>query len=387
MLESVIFKDRSKLSPRYIPTELPHREGEIKKIRDVFKESYIDPEEFPLSIMQLIGPAGLGKTSSVLKASKLITEDFSNHGHSLNVAYVNLKLQGGNKYGIYRFLLEKFAPDLPSQGLSAEEMLRYLLHHLHQKKRYGLIILDEIDYLIKTTRDTGIIYDLTRLNEFEPGTPCDVKGVIFIARSKEFHGKLDQAEISTLGRFPMEFFPYTLKQVTDILVRRCSEAFNGMVIGSDMIDEIAEMTIMPHNNSDIRFALDLLLYSGNLAEAQGTNRITLDQIREVYGKIRPSITPEDFDDLSMNQTYTLLALVRTLRMKKKPYAELKEIRLSSFELMQEYKLKKLDIEDHLHDLHTRNIIEVKSLRDIGIPSQSLEELESIIQRKVKLARH
>lgn len=386
MLESVIFKDRTKLSPRYIPTELPHREGEINKIVGIFKESYIDPENFPLSIIQLIGPAGLGKTSSVLKASKLIAEEFSKHGHSLSVAYVNLKLQGGNKYGIYRFLLEKFAPDLPSQGLSAEEMLRYLLHHLHQKKTYGLIILDEIDYLIKTTKDTGIIYDLTRLNEFEPDAKCNVKGVVFIARSEEFHGKLDQAEISTLGKFPMEFFPYTLRQVTDILVTRCSEAFNGMVIGSDLIDEIAKMTIMPHNNSDIRFALDLLLYSGNLAEAQGTNRITLDQIQEVYGKIRPSITSEDFNDLSMNQTYTLLALVRTLRMKKRPYAELKEIRLSSLELMQEYKLKKLDIEDHLHDLHTRKIIEVKSLRDIGIPTQSLEELESMIQRKVKASR-
>jgi archaeal cell division control protein 6 len=88
----------------------------------------------------------------------------------------------------------------------------------------------------------------------------------------------------------------------------------------------------------------------------------------------------------MNQIYTLLALVRTLRMKKKPYAELKEIRLSSFELMQEYKLKKLEVEDHLHDLHTRNIIEVKSLRDIGILAQSLEELESMIQKKVKSAR-
>jgi archaeal cell division control protein 6 len=387
MLESVIFKDRSKLSPRYIPTELPHREGEINKIRDIFKESHIDPEGFPLSIVQLIGPAGLGKTSSVLKASKLITKDFSNHGHSLNVAYVNLKLQGGNKYGIYRFLLEKFAPDLPSQGLSAEEMLRHLLHHLHQEKRYGLIILDEIDYLIKTTRDTGIIYDLTRLNEFEPDIACDVKGVIFIARSTEFHTKLDQAELSTLGRFPLEFHPYTLKQVTDILVKRSSEAFNGMVVGSDMIDEIAKMTIMPYNNSDIRFALDLLLYAGNLAEAQGTNRITLNQIREVYGKIRPSITNGDFDDLSMNQIYTLLALVRTLRMKKRPYAELKEIRLSSLELMQEYKLKKLEVEDHLHDLHTKNIIEVKSLRDIGIMTQSLEELESMIQKKVKSARN
>ncbi|MGA7369670.1 MAG: hypothetical protein WBX01_11120 [Nitrososphaeraceae archaeon] len=57
-----------KLSPRYIPIELPHREREINRIRDLFKESYTNPEKFPLSIIQLVGPAGLGKTSSVLKA-------------------------------------------------------------------------------------------------------------------------------------------------------------------------------------------------------------------------------------------------------------------------------------------------------------------------------
>lgn len=57
-----------KPSPRYIPIEFPHRERDINRIRDVFKKSYTNPEKFPLSIIQLIGPAGLGKTSSVLKA-------------------------------------------------------------------------------------------------------------------------------------------------------------------------------------------------------------------------------------------------------------------------------------------------------------------------------
>jgi Cdc6-like AAA superfamily ATPase len=110
----------------------------------------------------------------------------------LKTAYINLKLQGGNKFAIYRFLLERIAPELPAQGLSAEEMLRYLLRYLRENKQYALIIMDEIDYLIKTSKDTGIIYDLTRLNEFEPDKPCNVKGVVFIARSTEFYNKLDR---------------------------------------------------------------------------------------------------------------------------------------------------------------------------------------------------
>src|SRR3989440_5007784 len=276
MSESSIFRDRSKLSPRYIPSDLPHREKQIDQIQYVFKESYSNPDKFPLAILHIVGPAGIGKTSTILKFSKLLEGDFMSNRLRMKTAYVNLKLQGGNKYAIYRLLLERIAPELPAQGLSAEEMLRYLLRYLHENKIHALIILDEIDYLIKVTKDSGIIYDLTRLNEFDPEIPGNVKGVIFIARSIEFYSKLDQAELSTLGRVPMEFPIYSIKQISDILISRCSEAFNVKAIGSDVIDEVSKITTSPTVNGDIRYALDLLLYAGNLAESQGTGRVYLD---------------------------------------------------------------------------------------------------------------
>jgi cell division control protein 6 len=296
---------------------------------------------------------------------------------------VNLKLQGGNKYAIYRFLLERIAPELPAQGLSAEEMLRYLLSYLYENKIYALIILDEIDYLIKVTKDSGIIYDLTRLNEFDPDKPCNVKGVLFIARSTEFYNRLDQAELSTLGRVPMEFPTYSLKQISEILVSRCSEAFNPKTIGSDVIDEISKVTISPVVNSDIRYALDLLLYAGNLAESQGAGRVNLDHVRKVHGQIHPSITTEEIEDLSKSQIIALTALVRALHSKKKQYVDLKEIRLHALELAQEFKLRKMDLEDNLHDLYVRKMIEIRSLKEIGIHGASLQELEPILQKQIK----
>src|ERR671935_911026 len=383
MSESSIFRDRSKLSPRYIPDELPHREKQIEQLQHAFKESYSKPDRFPLAVLQIIGPAGIGKTSTILKFSKLLEQDFVKNRLAIKTAYVNLKLQGGNKYGIYRLLLERVAPELPAQGLSAEEMLRYLLRYLHENKIYALIILDEIEYLMKVTKDSGLIYDLTRLNEFDPDEPCNVKGVIFIARSTDFYSRLDQAELSTLGRFPMEFPTYSIKQISDILVSRCSEAFNTKAIGSDVIDEISKITISPAVNCDIRYALDLLLYAGNLAEAQGTGRVNLDQIRKVHSQINPSITTEELEELSKNQLFTLIALVRALRVKKKHYVELREIRLRALELIEEFKLKKLDIEDNLHDLQLRRIIEIRSLKEIGIHGVSLQELEPILQKQIK----
>jgi cell division control protein 6 len=246
-----------------------------------------------------------------------------------------------------------------------------------------LIIIDEIDYLIKTSKDTGIIYDLTRLNEYDLDKPCNVKGVIFIARSMEFYNKLDAAELSTLGRVPMEFSPYTLKQVSDILESRAAEAFNPKAIGSDVIDKVASITTSAEINSDVRYALDLLLYAGNLAESDGAGRVLLDHLRKVHGKVHPSITTEEIEQLSKNHLVSLMALVRALKSKKKAYVALKDVRLYASELADQLGMRRIDIEDYLEDLKARKLVEIKSLKEIGLHGASLAELEPVLMRKVK----
>ena len=383
MTESAIFLDRSKLSPRYIPSELPHREKEIEKIYHAFRESFSSPERFPLTIMQIVGPAGIGKTSTVLATMRLLEDQFSKNRLKMKVAYVNLKLQGGNKYAIYRFILEKIAPELPAQGLSAEEMLRFLLRYLIENKTFAFIVLDEIDYLIKITKDSGIIYDLTRLNEFDPESPCHVKGVIFIARSTDFYSKLDQAELSSLGRVPTKFPMYNLKQVSDILSKRCSEAFRTRVVGSDLIDKVSEITISTAVKGDIRYSLELLLYAGNLAESDSTGRVSLEHILKVHSQIHPSLTLDQIRELPKNQLVTLLAVAAAMRMRDKNYVDIREIRSHAIAICEDLKVRKLEIEDYLDDLRMKNIIEIKSLKEIGINSVSVEELQTVLRRQIK----
>ncbi|MGZ5470641.1 MAG: Cdc6/Cdc18 family protein, partial [Nitrososphaeraceae archaeon] len=232
MYESIIFKDRKKLSPRYIPKEIPHREKQIDLLIRTFLDIKEDPDKFPLTILQIIGPAGIGKTSTVIKFSNILENELRKSKINIKIVYINLKLQGGNKYAIYKYLLSCIAPELPAQGLSAEEMLRQMLDYLIINNVYSIVILDEIDYLIKIAKEIGIIYDLTRLNEFDPSKKCNVKGVIFIARSTEFYEKLDEAELSSMGRAYIEFPNYTIEQISDILIRRSRDAFQENVIGT-----------------------------------------------------------------------------------------------------------------------------------------------------------
>ncbi len=382
MSESNIFLDRSKLSARYIPNELHHREKEMSLLLTMFKDSYIKPDAFLFSTPQIIGRSGIGKTSTIIKFSNMLESEFTRAGLTLKVAYINLKLQGGNKYAVYRFLLEKIAPELPSQGLSAEEMLRYLLSYLYENKLYTLIILDEIEFLLRSNKDSGIIYDFTRLNEFDLSKHCNVIGVIFIARSTDFHDKIDSSELSTLGRIPIEFLPYSVEQISDILVTRSSESFNPKVVGTDIIDEVSLITTSSQVGGDVRYALDLLLYAGNLAETNASDRITLEQIRKVHGYNRPSITIEDLKELPKSHLLILMAILRVQSKRKKQYIELKEIRTFALELADEYKVKKFEFEDCMNDLLERKIIEMKSLKEIGMNITSLVELEPLLEQQI-----
>jgi archaeal cell division control protein 6 len=382
MYESIIFKDRKKLSPRYIPKEIIHREKQIDLLVRTFIDIKDDPDKFPLTVLQIIGPAGIGKTSTVMKSSVILENELKNNKINIKIVYINLKLHGGNKYAIYKYLLSYIAPELPAQGLSAEEMLRQMLDYLITNNMYSLIILDEIDYLIKISKEIGIIYDLTRLNEFEPTKKCNVKGVIFIARSTEFHEKLDKAELSSMGKAYIEFPIYSIDQVSDILIRRSKEAFKDNVIGTDIIDWISKIIISPIVNGDIRYALDLLSYAGNLAESEGTERILLEQIRKINRQIYNGITDEDIKELSNSEIIILLGMVRGLKIKNKDYVDLKEIRIQSLELAEKYKVRKLDIENILDDLAEKNIIKIISLKKISLISSSLENLEKVLISKI-----
>ena len=382
MYESIIFKDRKKLSPRYIPKEIPHREKQIDLLIRTFLDIKEDPDKFPLTILQIIGPAGIGKTSTVIKFSNILENELRKSKINIKIVYINLKLQGGNKYAIYKYLLSCIAPELPAQGLSAEEMLRQMLDYLIINNVYSIIILDEIDYLIKIAKEIGIIYDLTRLNEFDPSKKCNVKGVIFIARSTEFYEKLDEAELSSMGRAYIEFPNYTIEQISDILIRRSRDAFQENVIGTDIIDWIAKIVVSPVVNGDIRYALDLLSYAGNLAESEGTERVLIDHVKKINKQIYNGITDDDIKELSNIQIIVLLGIIKGLKIKNRDYVDLKEIRMQSLEISEKYKIRKLDVEDILDDFATRKIIKIISLKKISLTSSSIDNLEKILISKI-----
>ncbi|MGB9727409.1 MAG: hypothetical protein ACPLZF_03280 [Nitrososphaeria archaeon] len=183
--------------------------------------------------------------------------------------------------------------------------------------------------------------------------------------------------MSTLGRIPLEFKPYKADEVYDILSARAVEAFAPNTVSEDVLEYIANIAASPPVNGDIRYALDLLLYAGNLAENLGSDRVQPEHVRSVHSRIHPSITEEDLMNLpKKGHLITLLAVARALKGTRKPYTTLKDVRLNYEMVCNEVRVKPSeDVEEFLQDLHDRRIIEIRSLREVGVSGAPVENLE------------
>ena len=378
MSGSLIFKDPSRLSPRYVPRILPHREKQMSLLQSIFRSVLENPQEGYMRTCQLIGPVGTGKTSTALRFGQVVEEEAERRGFRVKHVYLNCKLEGAKRFVLYRSMLNKVASGIATRSLSPEEMLNRLIQYLEENDEYVLITVDEIGYFLMSSKE-HLVYDLTRLNELTLGKPSRVLGVIFIDRSLAFHEMLEESERSTLGRIIIDFPRYTGEQIKDILRFRIEEAFKPGRIDEEVLTYVSDVTAMPPINSDLRVGLDLLLYAGILAEREGYSTVLLDHVRRVHGDTNPRITSEDILYMDPDERLILWGLIRALRLKKAAYVSLKDIRLEYNVICEEHGVKPVEeIEGYIQDLINRGIVEMKSLTEFGVAGVSTEDLQRFL---------
>ena len=379
MSRSLIFKDRNKLSPYYIPKRLPHRDQQIKMLLSIYGSIIRDIWNAYPRITQIVGAAGTGKTCTTIRFGELIVDEAREKGVSLKHIYMNCKVDGVTRYVLYGNLVRKVTPKISTKSLSPEEMIRQLIEYLKFEEIFLIITFDEIDYFVQMNPKEHIIYDLTRIPEIQPGEPTPVIGEIFIARSLKWHDLLEPGEKSTLGMGIIEFPRYTSSQIRDILKDRIEEAFQPHVVLEDTLNFISDLTANPPVNGDVRVGLELLYYSGVLAENVGSNKVLPEHVRKVYSEINPTITTEDIMNLSSDGRLVLLALVRGLKASGSAYISLREMRKFYNIVCEEYDVKPVeDFEAQVQDLIYRGIIDMKSLMEIGISGAALVDLEKFL---------
>jgi cell division control protein 6 len=356
-------------------------------LQELFRGFLERPDAVYQRIVQIYGSVGSGKSCTAYRFGLDFEREAEARNVPLKFVHVSCKLGVDSAYTLYQTILQKVAPEIAGRGYSANEMLRQLLFHLKSEGKYLLLTLDDVDYLIRTSKERrgegGVVFDLTRLNEMFLGEHQQVVGVIFIARDPSFKKLLDPSEVSTLGNVIMRLPGYSPEQLADILRERLEDAFKRGALGDEVIEFVADLAAgKSYNPGDCRFALDILLTSGLIADAELADHVTLDHVRKAASESFDGISSEDLMSLDTHATLTLLATAQALGFYKKPYVSIREI--------QEYYTIECEtrgvqpiaygkIKEYIEDLHCRGLINHNPKKGVSIVGASVQDLSRILR--------
>ncbi len=296
-----IFKDKHVLQVSYTPDTIPHREAQIKEIASILAPSLRN--EKPSNLF-LYGKTGTGKTLSMLHVVGKLENIAKMKKVDLGVFYLNCKLKrvADTEYRLVAALAREFGEDVPFTGLPTDEIYRVFVKSIDSKKRNLIIVLDEIDQLVKKIGDE-ILYTLTRLNSELKQTKITIVG---ISNDLQFASYLDPRVKSSLTEEDINFPSYNAIQLQDILSQRAKEAFKDDVVCEGVISKCAAYAAREHG--DARRALDLLRVAGELAERGNQEKLDIKFIDFAEEKIERDLIYDAVRTLPKQSQVALLSI-------------------------------------------------------------------------------
>ncbi|OGS50199.1 MAG: hypothetical protein A3K65_09745 [Euryarchaeota archaeon RBG_16_68_12] len=300
-----VFKDRAKVSFDYIPEKLPHREAQVQRLFSIFRpvgDSGLAANAF------LYGSVGTGKTHT----AKRFCEDFrryaNEHGRGLDHVHVNCRQKMGDD-AVLLHILKHFDPRFPDRGFSIPEKLDSLRKWIEKQQVHLIVILDEVDVLLKKS-GSEVVYTFSRFGE-EAGHGN--VSLILISQRREALDHLDAAALSTFRRTnAVEFPKYSRKELVDILGIRVGLAFHPGSVDDGVVDLISDIA---SEYGDARYAIDLLERAGAIADEEFAGEVTPENVRAAKASVTPSDLPDRLRELEVPQKLVLLGVARKIRRK------------------------------------------------------------------------
>lgn len=282
-----IFRDREVLRHSYRPQILPHRQPQIDNVASILAPSLRN--ETPSNIL-IYGKTGTGKTASVRYVGSELEKASSKMGTTCRIVHLNCEVIDTQ----YRVLaqiakciddgLDDAASDktkshIPMTGWPTDQVYAELKNQLDAGGGVLVIVLDEIDKLVKKSGD-DTLYNLTRINSDLKNSKVSIIGISNDLSFKDF---LDPRVLSSLSEEEIVFPPYNAPQLVDILTQRATGAFLDGAIAEGVIPLCAALAAQEHG--DARRALDLLRISGELADRDESRQVGEEHVKQAQAKI------------------------------------------------------------------------------------------------------
>ena len=305
-----IFKDESKLDLNYVPESLPHRNKELSLLSQLFLTLLTNPNLISRKIL-IIGKTGIGKTVTVKLFCNMLKDAAKKRKILIKYIHINCRKER-TSYKVLIKILQSINDNFPKRGYSPQDLLEIISNYLNTQDLHLLIILDELNYLIKSDKD--ILYSLTRLNDDSFNVPQRLS-FIGIVRDISCINNLDGSTLSTLQRNIIKFEDYTNEQILEILKYRSDLSLKNNVISDDLIKTISNIIFM---KGDIRYGLNILWKAGKIAENMNLRSINSECIRLANQDLVPFSTLDVLQDMTLQKLVFLLSIVILLKKIKEP---------------------------------------------------------------------
>ena len=295
-----VFRDRNLLRHDYMPTSLPHREDQIKRLGSILAPALAGDR---VSNLFAYGKTGTGKTIVTRYVLEHLQRKAKEHERRLEISYVNCRLMGTN-YRVLADLCQTLGVHVPFTGLAAEAILDRLRTALRRHNNPFLVVLDEIDALVRRNADDSLLYELTRINE---SISDGWIGLIGISNDLHFKDFLDPRVLSSLGEEELIFKPYMGDELYDILNERSQQAFQEGVLDQSALRLCAALAAGEHG--DARRALDLLRVAGEIAERDQASKVVEAHVRQAQSKVETDRVKEVLASLPLHSRILLIGAV------------------------------------------------------------------------------
>lgn len=285
----------TKLSPSYLPLELPHREQHVNELLKIFSPLMEREKQIPWAVM-IQGPSGTGKTSVVRAFFRVINDLANKKGIRIITDIINCRFIASD-FSLAQAVALGVIPHTSLRGFSAAEMIQNVSEYLRKNESYLILALDDFDsYLMKKKTKSKLVYDILKQQEIFDSRIF----MIFIGVS-DYMLMFEESWIRNyVWKTKSRFEPYSWSELKDVLSKRVEEVFeDGAIDEGELI--LASRISSKFGYGSARYGLELLLLSGMEAEWEGSKKVNPEHIRfslaRLEGKQEVVEVPEFAKDL------------------------------------------------------------------------------------------
>jgi cell division control protein 6 len=255
----------------YFPNKITARERQLEEIFGCLSPVY--QKNKPMHVW-LFGAPGTGKTLVAKHVLKKNEKEACVKGIYINCWEYN------SYYSVLDYLVRELRI-LGAEKLNTSFKLERFRQYMGDK--LFLIVLDEIDHIKESERDS-IIYNLCNTGNI---------GLICISNSRDALCEVDDRIKSRLNAKQIEFEPYTVMEILEILSQRVQFALCPGGCSEDALKIIAH-----YAEGDVRTAIRILKNASYFAEKDMRKRVELTDIKNGYSSTKNLEKTRRLDKLS-----------------------------------------------------------------------------------------